>query len=468
MFSAPAEVFGKRSATAAPSVADVPFSVAPVAKPAAVPLPAVSGSRVLLCGTYPVGQSNGYSRVVYYICKYLGLREDIALTVYGFQNYNQTSTGLTRNDIPPRVRLHDALATENPRRHGFGEKEIGTFLKANPQDVVIIFNDPVVVGSLTQTIVNELGARPPFKLVCYMDQVYPYQKKAYIELLNKYFDYVITFTPYWKEVAAGLGIVKPIYFFPHGFDAGLYYPVPRAVCRAYFKIPDDAFAVLNLNRNVPRKRWDHTMMAWAQVIARHREAVSRAILKDKPLPKPIVLVIGAEMTNVWNLMEILEHELKRLKVDATVADYVIPISRPQQLSDREINVLYNACDIGLNTCDGEGFGLCQFEHAAVGCPQVAPNVGGFREFLHPKNSTLIEPKWTFYIDNQRDGIGGRPEVSDPADFAEAIWKYYTNPALVVNHGTRARRDILQHYRWNTMVDHFYGVLKNILGNKTPA
>ena len=33
--------------------------------------------RVMLCGTYPIGASNGYSKVVYYISKYLGIYDDI-------------------------------------------------------------------------------------------------------------------------------------------------------------------------------------------------------------------------------------------------------------------------------------------------------------------------------------------------------------------------------------------------------
>src|SRR5210317_216462 len=74
-------------------------------------------TRVMLCGTYPIGQSNGYSRVVYYISKYLGLKDDLQLTIYGFQNFKQTTTN--RNDIPSSVILHDALATENPKRNGF-------------------------------------------------------------------------------------------------------------------------------------------------------------------------------------------------------------------------------------------------------------------------------------------------------------------------------------------------------------
>jgi hypothetical protein len=80
--------------------------------------------RVMLCGTYPIGQSNGYSRVVYYIAKHLGLKKDIALTVYGFQNYQQTSGSQIRNEIPSDVILHDALAkgsraipTQEPARY---------------------------------------------------------------------------------------------------------------------------------------------------------------------------------------------------------------------------------------------------------------------------------------------------------------------------------------------------------------
>ena len=43
--------------------------------------------------------------------------------------------------------------------------------------------------------------------------------------------------------------------------------------------------------------------------------------------------------------------------------------------------MYNVGDIGINTCDGEGFGLCNFEQAGVGVPQIVPKVGGFLDFM---------------------------------------------------------------------------------------
>jgi glycosyltransferase involved in cell wall biosynthesis len=417
--------------------------------------------RVMVCGTYPIGQSNGYSRVVYYICKYIGRKEDIQLTIYGFQNYNQTK-GHQRNDIPEGVILHDALAKEDPRRNGFGEKEIADYLKTHPQDLVMIFNDPVITSSLVQNIVENMSVmeRRQFKLVSYMDQVYPYQRKQYIDLLNTYFDGIIAFTPYWRDTARSLGIKPeiPIYFFPHGFDSETYYPIPSMICRIYHQLSMDAFLILNLNRNQPRKRWDHTMMALADVIERHQK-----LKKDPSKAKhvrPIQLVVGTQAQGFWDTIEILENELRRRDLPKDlVGEYIFVLPNAQQLTDRDINVLYNACDIGLNTCEGEGFGLCQFEHLALMGPQVAPNIGGFKEFLNAQNSILVEPKWNYYIDKQRDGIGGLAEVGDPKDYADGIWRYYQNPSMLKRHGRKGRDEILQHYRWESMVDVFYDVLK---------
>ena len=143
-------------------------------------------TRIMLCGTYPIGTSNGYSKVVYYICKYLQKYNDIELTVYGFQNVNNTNGANIRNDLD-NVILYDVLANENPKRNGFGEKEIGSYIKKNPQDIIIIFNDSIITTALVATLVKECwDEKKNFKLISYMDQVYKYQKKEYIQILNTF------------------------------------------------------------------------------------------------------------------------------------------------------------------------------------------------------------------------------------------------------------------------------------------
>jgi glycosyltransferase involved in cell wall biosynthesis len=428
--------------------------------------------RIMWCGTHPI-QSNGYSRVMYYIGKYLSKYKEIELTIYGFQNFNILGgQEVLRGDIPKNVIIHDAYASEDPKRSGFGEKEIGGYIKEHPQDIIIIFNDAIITTSLTATIINECGNyRNKFKLISYMDQVYRYQKKEYIQLLNTFYDGIIAFTPYWKEVAYKLGIRKtmPIYVFPHGFDHKLYYPIDQRIARLYYNYDDNDCMVLNLNRNQPRKRWDTTIIAWIEFVERHYNVnVTKKITKadckiNKHTSRPIKLVIGTMVDGYWDLSNVIENEVKFRDVPLDyVTNTIITVQAPQQLSDRDINILYNACDVGLNTADGEGFGLCGFEGLALGKAQVSSYVGGMREFLNENIALIVKPKINMYLDNKSTGIGGIAELTDPHDYAEAFWKYFSSPELVEKHGYKGRQHILTNYKWENMVDYLYNrILVNL-------
>ncbi len=428
--------------------------------------------RILWCGTHPV-QSNGYSRVMYYIGKYLSNYEDIDLTIYGFQNFNNIGgQDMIRGDVLKKIKIYDAYANEEPKRSGFGEKEIGTYIKKNPQDVIIIFNDSLITTSLTATIINECSKyRNKFKLVSYMDQVYRYQKPEYIQLLNTYYDAIIAFTPYWKEIAYKLGIKKemPIHVFPHGFDHKLYYPIDQKIARIYYNYGENDFMVLNLNRNQPRKRWDTTLIGWIEFVERHYHVnVTKKLTKNdckinKYTSRPVKLVVGTMVDGYWNLSDLIANEVKFRDVPLEyVINTIITVQAPQQLSDRDINILYNACDVGLNSADGEGFGLCGFESLALGKAQISSYVGGMREFLNENIAILIKPKINIYLDNKTNGIGGIAELTDPSEYAEAFWKYFSNPELMEKHGNRGRQHVLTNYKWENLVDYLHKkILKNI-------
>uniref|UniRef100_A0A6C0CEG7 Glycosyl transferase family 1 domain-containing protein n=1 Tax=viral metagenome TaxID=1070528 RepID=A0A6C0CEG7_9ZZZZ len=428
--------------------------------------------RILWAGTH-IHQSNGYSRVMYYITKYLGAYDDIELTIYGFQNFNhnQNQTFL-RSDIHPSVVIHDAYASEEPKRNGFGEKEIGDYIKKHPQDIIIIFNDAIITSALTATLVNECwNMKPHFKLLSYMDQVYAYQRKDYIGLLNTFYDGIIAFTPYWKEIAYKLGIKPdmPIYVFPHGFDHNLYYPIDQSVARLYYEYNDEDFMVLNLNRNQPRKRWDTTIIAWAEFVERHylvnvKKTLNKSDCKiNKYTSRPIKLVVGTMVDGYWDLMDVLENECKLRGIPYEYAKQtIVPVKMPQQLSDRDINILYNACDVGVNSADGEGFGLCGFEGLAIGKAQVSSYVGGMREFLNEGISIIIKPKVNIYLDCKNNNIGGIAELCDPHDFAEAFWKYFSNPELMNKHATKGRQHILTNYRWEAMIKYLHSKIISVL------
>jgi hypothetical protein len=52
------------------------------------------------------------------------------------------------------------------------------------------------------------------------------------------------------------------------------------------------------------------------------------------------------------------------------------------LPDETVRLLYNACELGVSTSMGEGWGLGTFEHAATGAAQIAPDHTTFSENWH--------------------------------------------------------------------------------------
>jgi len=58
-----------------------------------------------------------------------------------------------------------------------------------------------------------------------------------------------------------------------------------------------------------------------------------------------------------------------------------PTDGPPNVSVELLNTIYNAVDVGVNTCKGEGWGLVNFEHAACRVAQVVPDHTSCKEIF---------------------------------------------------------------------------------------
>lgn len=412
--------------------------------------------RVMICGTHP-RLFSGYANVVHNLVRRLVKHDDLDITLFAFQNFKQNN--IPREDLTG-ITVFDCFAHEDGKKAGFGESLIGDYLKEHPQDVVIIYNDASVVSMLVQNIREKLSVeeRAQIRFICYLDQVYKFQKEKYVRLINDSFNEVVAFTEHWRTfIKTQLRPDMPVDILPHGFDSNIYYPIDKNLCRLYYNIPEDAFVVLTLNRCQPRKRLDHLCQVMADVVQRHQDL--KAAKPDKTY-RPLKLLIGTALQGCWDLPELLSWEFKRRGMKPElINDYIIAVARPQQLSDKEVNILYNAADCGLHCVDGEGMGLCALEHMGIGCPQVANNVGGFKEFMTAGNSILVDPAGTYYVDTSRDGIGGLAETCNVDKMADGVWKMYMNPAMVRKLGRQARNDVLTHFKWDVIADRLYRIIK---------
>lgn len=176
---------------------------------------------------------------------------------------------------------------------------------------------------------------------------------------------------------------------PHGVASDRFFPLPagsdtatgsiplrRLNARRAMKLDDEdhlgAFIVMNANRNMPRKRIDLTMQGFAD------------FARDKPRNVKLYLHMATEDSG-WNVLILAKRYGIFDRLIMTRADNVRPA-----FSDEQLNLLYNACDVGLTTTTGEGWGMVSFEHAATKAAQVVPRHTSLEE-LWDGAAEFVEP-----------------------------------------------------------------------------
>ena len=401
--------------------------------------------RVLLVSTHPA-QTTGYSKVSLNLLKHLGRKEDLEIVQYGFQNFATVDSEERLKQIPPNVLVYDAAKAEVPFQEGFGFANFRDFVRLSKPDVIIIFNDSMIVSKFLIELKKEPQILPEkVRIIVYLDQVYPTQRIDLLSIIAESAHHIITFTEYWKQELMKQNVKLPITTLMHGFDDETFKPLNLPKPR------DSSMLVLNLNRNQPRKRLDIMAMAMAQVFIKRPDA-------------NVTFVIGSDARNgAWDVPFIFQVELSRVFPPAQVQYYlgkVLTLNNGGKMTDSEVNELYNQTDVGINTCCGEGVGLNQLEHAGVGKPQIAPALGGLTDFLNAKNSILIEPKYKLWAVSAVEVMGGEQRLVDPSDVADAILKYHDDPKLREEHGAQARRDMLN-LKWSDVASELYDLLLSL-------
>lgn len=360
--------------------------------------------RFVLVSTH-IDQTTGYSKVSYNLVKQLGtLSPKVKTYHFGFQRHpNRANT----RKYPDGVVPYDAAANEDPREEGFGYNKIHEYLDMVNPDVVMIYNDPYTIARFIESMKHERG-KSPYKLWLYVDQVYTGIAQPLIDILHTHADRIYCFTNSWKKTFFGYGPFPDVRVLGHAVDPTMFSCMSddaRKGVRKNLGVPEDAIVILNANRNSQRKRLDMTIAGFV------------GLLKNNPT-KPYYLVIASNLQPqsgaYYDAQRIFVEELKENGLEfQTYARRLLLIdtSPPNIWSDEAINQLYNVADIGINTSDGEGFGLCQLEHMYTGAPQIVTDVGAYRDFLNKDVAEFIPPNGKFYF------AGGMPHGFSCPTFA---------------------------------------------------
>ena len=254
----------------------------------------------------------------------------------------------------------------------YGFNRISEFSK-NTYDFIFMLNDAWILAEYLKAIKENFKKNVP-PIITYM----PVDSTRFDELWFKDFDIVnkmCVYTHYGYDVVKeATSKINPI-IIPHGTDTETFHkidlPKEEIKDKVFNKLPifRNSFVFLNANRNQPRKRIDVSFEGFA------------IFAKDKPPNVKYYHHAGIEDVG-WDIIRLAKTLGKKYNYNVEERLIVTNMVRGvQRVPDTRLNEIYNACEVGINTGMGEGWGLTSAEHAATGAAQLVPNHSACKELF---------------------------------------------------------------------------------------
>ncbi len=182
---------------------------------------------------------------------------------------------------------------------------------------------------------------------------------------------------------------------------------------------DDAFIVLNANRNQPRKRIDLTLKGFKQFVDQN--------------PGNVRLLLHMERNASYDLVREATALGIRERLLLTGRDR---FSHPE-LPDHALNDIYNAADVGINTSAAEAWGLVAFEHTATGAAQIMTDAPTARE-LWKESALFLPAESKVFLGRSFVGTATTPE-----HVANSLTRLYQDESYRLGMGASARANASQ-------------------------
>lgn len=394
--------------------------------------------KILFYATH-YSQPIGYARVAHKLVNFLASQGH---DVYYFAITNYPQNNPSTRVLNQNIRVIDTFKENEKDPYGYASiKETITSIKP---DMFFIYNDVIVVCNLLNRIID---TERTFKIITYLDLVFDYERYNYINFIDSKVDRIIVFNDYWKTNLINMHVSPDkIYSLPHGID-DCFISLDNKQCRVDLGLSEDDFIILNTNRNSYRKALDITIKAFL------------LFLKNNNFNPHIKLYLNCYLStpNGYDIPELTRTECIKFGIDyKTVLNKHIFKYHTNEggITDTTLNKLYCASNVGINTCVGEGFGLCNLEHLSLGIPQITSKVGGLNDFIPPE--MMVEPRVTLSASNILDEHNGDLNICDYRDFTEKIQRIYDNELTCDI--VYSQNYLREKYNWDKILNDFKDIV----------
>jgi glycosyltransferase involved in cell wall biosynthesis len=392
-------------------------------------------AKILYCGD--VGVQTGFGRVAEYLIPALAKEHEVhALAV----NWHGDP-----NEMQGHCQMYPAMV------HGsdpFGSHRIADLINRIKPDLVWVTNDIWIALNLwnqAKSFKEQVG----FKWFVYtpIDSygLFPELAAPMME-----WDGLATYTQFAEKELRLMGYTKPIDIIGHGTDFEKFFPLDKQACRKELGVPEDAFIVFNGNRNQPRKRIDLTLKAFIK------------FAKDKDDAR-LWLNMGSKDLG-WEIIPLFKRIARDEGFDPTGK---LILTSPHFSTDNclpieQLNKVYNAADVGINTCIGEGWGLVNSEHGSVGVAQVVPDHTSLKEIFDEV------PRIECNASETDRNYGLERFLPDPDSAAEILTYYYENRDALRKDGQWCARRLREEpFTWPYIQQQLLDAVERTLNTKAP-
>tara|TARA_A100001201_G_scaffold143693_2_gene146762 strand:- start:2761 stop:4149 length:1389 start_codon:yes stop_codon:yes gene_type:complete len=161
-----------------------------------------------------------------------------------------------------------------------------------------------------------------------------------------------------------------ITYVPHGIDTKKYFPVSSVNTefiefKSKFTFDKYEYLVLYSNRNIRRKQPGDVALAFQTFVD--------SLPEDKRSKAALIWHCAPVDENGTDLPRMCKHIIPDCNVIFTY-----PINNGP-FDDKQMNFLYNSCDVYINLASNEGFGLGSLQALAVGKPIIVNVTGGLQD-----------------------------------------------------------------------------------------
>lgn len=289
-----------------------------------------------------------------------------------------------------------------------GIKRLPAIIKRENPDILLLFQDIFYIADHIKNFKSQL--KPSAKTIIY----FPVDGSPFSVAWKETFDYsdaIITYSDWAiKTIKDRTDLKKKIYKLYHGVDTNVFKPLPIDDIKKIRTSLNwtDKFVVININRFQPRKAIPLSARAFSMFAkgykvckcGQHMPLDRRSCDLNMCPPEDIIETKIHNRKDVFLYLHmmpqeasmgpgranLLQNHLINAGFNDADANTILGMNAANiynhEVSEEQLNQIYNAANINISSTLGEGFGLSLIESAATGTPSIAPRNSAIPEVLN--------------------------------------------------------------------------------------